>query len=148
VSASLWTHVTIDEIAETGELSRRARLLTIAAALRPRLVPTGATVVGYSRLGFARPSQDAEAVEAFRQGNIKHTEDALIAATAAVEGCPVVTGDRTLTHRAKARRPHGHRAGRAGRPRSADRSPHRRAAGDSTGPRHGMAGSAGRLGKA
>jgi len=98
----LWTHITVDELAAIPDPHQRARLLTLAAGMA-RLVPTGAMVANYSRVDWARPAVDSEAIEAFRQGNLRHTRDALIAATAVYEGCCLVTSDRTLAKRAAAR---------------------------------------------
>jgi predicted nucleic acid-binding protein len=98
----LWTHVTIDELAAIPDSSRRARLLTIAASMA-KLVPTGAFVTEFSRVDFARLFDDVETFEAFRLGNVKHTRDALVAATAAYEGAAVVTDDVGLRNRATAR---------------------------------------------
>jgi len=98
----LWTHITIDELAAIPDLERRGRLLLTAISLA-RLVPTGAMVLDYSRWDWARLADDEEAVEAFRQGNLRHTRDALLAATAVYERCALVTADRTLTFRARAR---------------------------------------------
>lgn len=105
----LFTHVTIDELAETADKDRtsakkdrRSRLLLLLVDLG-RLVPTGAFVLDFSRLNFARLGTDDEAVEAFRSGNIDHTRDALVAATAQFEQCALVTRDKRLTNRARDR---------------------------------------------
>lgn len=98
----LWTHVTSDEICRIPDEAERSRRIVLVASLA-RLVPTGAFVVGYSRVDFARLAEDPEAVEAFRLGNLKHTEDALLAATAEVEGAVLVTADRRLRARCEAR---------------------------------------------
>lgn len=98
----LFTHVTVEELAETPDLDRRSHLLLILIDLG-RIVPTGAFVLDYSRLNFARLNDDAEAFEAFRSGNIDHTRDALIAATAQFEQCAMVTFDKRLTARARDR---------------------------------------------
>jgi predicted nucleic acid-binding protein len=99
----LWTHITVDELSAIEEPAKRARLLTIAAGVC-RLVPTGTAVLDFSRWNFARfGSEDPEAIEAFRQGNLRHTMDALIASTAEYEACPLVTEDVRLTKRAQAR---------------------------------------------
>jgi hypothetical protein len=98
----LYTHVTIDEIAATPDLERRSRLLLALVGLG-RLIPTGAFILGFSRLGWARLGGDDEALEEFRSGNIDHTRDALIAVTAQYEGCELVTNERRLTNRATAR---------------------------------------------
>ena len=88
--------------AAIGGGKRLRPLLTIAASMA-RLVPTGAFVTEFSRVDFARLFDDVEAFEAFRLGNVKHTRDALVAATAAYEGAAVVTDDVGLRNRATAR---------------------------------------------
>ncbi|MGW1801658.1 PIN domain-containing protein [Streptomyces sp. NPDC001984] len=98
----LITHVNIDEIAAVPDLERRSFLLLILCDLG-KLVPTGAAVFDYSRLNFCRFHDDEEATEALRSGNIDHTRDALIAVTAEVEGCALVTNERRLTNRARDR---------------------------------------------
>lgn len=98
----LYTHVTLDELAGVPDLERRRRLILAVVALG-RLVPTGAFVLDFSRLNFARLVDDVDAFEAFRSGNLKHTADALIAATAVFEDAAVVTADQRLTSRAQAR---------------------------------------------
>ncbi|WP_432015611.1 hypothetical protein [Streptomyces cucumeris] len=98
----LITHVNIDEIAAVPDLERRSSLLLILCDLG-KLVPTGAAVLDYSRLNFCRLHDDEEATEALRSGNIDHTRDALIAVTAEVEDCTLVTNERRLTNRARDR---------------------------------------------
>jgi hypothetical protein len=99
----LYTHVTIDELAATRDPDRRSRLLSTVRDLG-RLVPTGAFALGVSRLDLARLSDDVEAVEVLRSGNVAHTRDALIAITAAIEDCALVTNEvRRLPARARER---------------------------------------------
>ncbi|WP_196054660.1 PIN domain-containing protein [Nocardia aurantiaca] len=98
----LFTHVTIDELAATPDEERRRLLLLLVVELG-HLIPTGASVLGFSRVNFARLTSDAEALEAFRSGNIDHTRDALVAATAQFEQCALVTSDKRLRNRARAR---------------------------------------------
>jgi rRNA-processing protein FCF1 len=98
----LWTHVTTDELAEVKDADRRAQLIAVGAALC-RMVPTGAFVLDYSRLGMARLSEDGEAIEEFRRGRIKHTRDALICATAEYERCTVISNDGDMKKRARDR---------------------------------------------
>jgi hypothetical protein len=98
----LFTHITIDELAATPDEDRRSLLLLLLVDLG-HLIPTGAFVLGFSRLSFARLTSDGEAVEAFRSGNIDHTRDALVAATAQFERCALVTSDQRLTNRARER---------------------------------------------
>ena len=95
----LYTHVNVDELAETKDIGRRQHLLIILIALG-RLVPTGAFALNYSRLNFSRLSDNPDVVEAVRAGNLDDTRDALLAATAAYEKCPLVTNDKRLRNRA------------------------------------------------
>lgn len=102
----LWTHVTTDELAATTDPEHRATLLAVGAALCV-WVPAGCFVLGFSRLGLAQMSEDAEALEAFRGGNIRHTRDAIICTTAELLGCGVLTAEKmkgnSLPKRALAR---------------------------------------------
>ena len=98
----LYTHINIDELAAIPDLERRSRLLLLLADLG-RLIPTGAFVLDFSRLDFARLGEDTDGTEAFRSGNVDHTRDALIAVTAEVERCALITNERRLTGRARER---------------------------------------------
>lgn len=98
----IFTHVNLDELSETKDLDPRQHLLLVMVALG-RLVPTGATAVGYSRLSWCRMVDDADVFDAVQSGNVDHTRDALLAATAVFEQCPLVTNDRKLSNRAAGR---------------------------------------------
>lgn len=98
----LFTHVNIDELAATPDLDRRSQLLLVLVDLG-RLVLTGARALDVSRHNFARLADDVDVLEALRSGNIDHTRDALIAATALFEGCALVTNERRLGNRARER---------------------------------------------
>lgn len=97
----LWTHVTVDELAVIPDEERRARLLTIAASLAV-LVPTGSAVWDFSRLDFSRwgSDDDTDGLEAFRQGRLKDTRDALVSSTARYEQAAVCTRDKGMTAKA------------------------------------------------
>jgi predicted nucleic acid-binding protein len=95
------THVTADELAATEDATRREALLAALSDFT-ELVPTGAFVLGTSRLGMARLSDDVEGFEKQRGGRMKHTNDALIAVTARYEDAVLVTHDRAMRHRAEA----------------------------------------------
>lgn len=91
----LSTHVQADEIARIPDPERVRRLLSMPA----ELVPTYGFVIGYSRIGAARLS-GPEPLESLRSGNLDHTEDAMIGATAQFERATLVTEDRRLQGRA------------------------------------------------
>jgi hypothetical protein len=95
----LYTHVNIDEIATTPDLERRRVLLLVLVSIG-QLVPTGSMALDVSRWGHARLSSEEETIEALRSGNVDHTRDALIAATAHFEKCALVTNEHRLRGRA------------------------------------------------
>ena len=100
----LYTHVTIDELAEIPDRHRRATLILLLADVG-RLVPTGTAAIGFSRLDFCRigAAEDEDVMEALRSGNVDHTRDALIATTAVFEDCALITNDERLTKRSRER---------------------------------------------
>jgi hypothetical protein len=91
----LSTHVQRDQLARTPDAERAERL----GAVPVKQVPTYGMVADVWRAGEARVSED-EPFQSLREGNLKHTEDALIAATAQYEDAILVTEDRTLKSRA------------------------------------------------
>ncbi|MFC8996328.1 PIN domain-containing protein [Streptomyces rochei] len=97
----LYTHVTIDELVAIPDLDRRQHLTLLMVELG-KLVPTGATVLDFSRLNFCRLGADDEQdmLEELRSQNIRHSRDALIGITARTEGCALVTNDERLAKRA------------------------------------------------
>src|SRR5712692_5451322 len=98
----LFTHVTVEELAAIPDYERRCRLLIFLIGLG-RLVPTGAFIVGASRLDFGRLCDDEESVRLLIGQGVTHLRDALIGATALVDGCALVTYDSRLTARARDR---------------------------------------------
>ena len=96
----LHTHVTRDELAKIPDPDRRARLLEVVAELS-NATPTGAFILGHSRLGQARLNNDKHTVHVLRSHSVKHSPDALIAITAKVDRCALITNDRRLTNRAR-----------------------------------------------
>ena len=58
-----------------------------------REVATSAAVYGFSRYGQARFGGDAATLRRLLVDRPKHVADALIAVTAAVEGCALVTNE-------------------------------------------------------
>lgn len=98
----LFTHVTIEELAAIPDYERRCRLLIFLVDLG-RLVATGAFIVGASRLDFGRLCDDTESLAILTGSGETHLRDALIAATALVDDCELVTYDARLTARARER---------------------------------------------
>lgn len=97
----LRTHVNIDEVLDTRDADRRERLHRAWTELT-QPVPTGAFVIDTSQIDEAGLSDDPATVEALRSGNLKHTQDALIAVTALYEECALVTNEvRRLRNRAR-----------------------------------------------
>lgn len=92
------THIQVDEINECIDKDKRAKLFLLMGTLRPIIIPTSSSVAGKSRVGYARLG-DGEILEELRQGNIKHTEDALIGETAIKDNLILITNDQTLYKR-------------------------------------------------
>ncbi|WP_210593990.1 hypothetical protein [Streptomyces sp. GESEQ-35] len=92
----------IDELAEVPDLDRRFGLLLLLVSLG-EFVPTGATAVDYSRVNFCRVSDESDDFELMRSKSIRHTRDALIAATARFEQCALVTNEHRLAKRSRER---------------------------------------------
>ena len=97
----LYTHVTVDELAQVPDDARRADLLSLLTAYA-FAVPTGDFALGASRLGMARISGEDSPIDALRSSAGRHTLDALVAGTARQEGALLVTYERRLTNRARA----------------------------------------------
>jgi predicted nucleic acid-binding protein len=90
------THIQVDELAAIPDEQLRSRLLIALFRVRPRLVETGVFVLDVSRLNLAGLSDEEEAVAYERRlgagsGRRRHAEDAILAATAASSGMPLVT---------------------------------------------------------
>lgn len=98
----LFTHVTVEELAAIPDLERRCRLLIFLIDLG-RMVPTGAFIVGASRLDFGRSCDDTESLGVLIGQGVKHLRDALIGATALIDDCALVTHDSRLSARARER---------------------------------------------
>ncbi len=96
----LFTHVTVEELAAIPDYERRCRLLIFLIAVG-RMVPTGAFILGASRLDFGRLCDDTESIGVLTGQSAIHVRDALIGATALVDGCVLVTYDSRLTARAR-----------------------------------------------
>jgi hypothetical protein len=98
----LTTHVQRDELAAIPDVGKRQAVLCVPG----QVVPTPGAVVGLSRIGQSRlgeGSADNLDIPAIQKGNPKHSEDALIAVTAATEGCILVTEDAALAKKVLAK---------------------------------------------
>jgi hypothetical protein len=65
------------------------------------MVPTGAFILGASRLDFGRLCDDTESIGVLTGEGATHVRAALIGATALVDGCALVTYDSRLTARSR-----------------------------------------------
>jgi|GEM_PF-3211941 PIN domain. len=90
------THIQYDELVNIPEhkAAKRAAILEIPFVF----TPTYGLVVGISRIGYARVVGDSNEVDRYRSPNRKHTNDALLAATATFEHAILVTNDDRLTN--------------------------------------------------
>ena len=88
----LTTHIQQDEIGEMPDTKqeKRKKLQETIAKIAPEVVPTEGFVLNRSRLGLAALGR-GESIDEFRKGNLKHTEDALIASTAEAKADVLVT---------------------------------------------------------
>jgi len=97
----LVTHVTIDEMAATPDLDKRQWLLVLLFALG-RMIDTSGAIVDFSRVNFCRVmDDDDESIDILRSASVRHSRDALIAHTALMEGCALITNEKRLTARAR-----------------------------------------------
>ena len=88
----LTTHVQEDELSLISDVEKKKKVASI-----PReVIPTRGFVLGVSRLGMARLG--GEGIEEIRQGNLRHTHDALIAATAEGYADVLVTEEEDLNY--------------------------------------------------
>jgi hypothetical protein len=94
------THLQIDEVIAIPDndkrAAHRAALVNVLAHLPAERIPTYGFVVGRSRIGNARVIDDAGSafIERLRDGNLRHTVDAVLIATAWHEDAVFVTDDR------------------------------------------------------
>jgi len=100
----LSTHVTADEVAKLQHNpERRAGLLRVLDELTQQ-VPTAGFILDVSRLDEAMLNDDVETLEVLRSRNPgKHSEDALIAATAQFHGAALASDERTSACRPRPR---------------------------------------------
>lgn len=96
----LFPHITLDELAQTGDLARRQLLLVVLVSLG-RLVHSGGFILGQSRLDQARLGGGGT-LDALKAGKDKNARDALIGVTADFEQCTLVTADGELSGNAGA----------------------------------------------
>jgi hypothetical protein len=97
------THVQIDEINNTKDSERRARLFLMFAEVRPQVVPTESFVWDVSRWDqgkwsdgvlFEKLKQDLDALNKSKANNAR---DVLIAEVAIVNGFTLLTADSDLS---------------------------------------------------
>jgi predicted nucleic acid-binding protein len=91
------THIQYDELRRIPDVERRNAIFALPGVI----TPTFGFVLNTSRLGMARLGEPGR-VDAIRSPAGKHTNDALIATTAAHEGAVLVTEEKRLTNQAKA----------------------------------------------
>jgi len=96
------THIQLDEINNTKDAERRARLLLVFVKMAPLIVPTETGVLGLSRLGefklgegqlYAGIKAKLDPMNANRTNN---AQDALIAEVAINNGYGLITADKDL----------------------------------------------------
>jgi rRNA-processing protein FCF1 len=94
------THLQIDEVIAIPENHERAAhreaLVNVLAQLPAERIPTYGFVVGRSRIENARITDDVGSafIERLRDGNLRHTVDAVLIATAWRDDAVFVTNDR------------------------------------------------------
>jgi rRNA-processing protein FCF1 len=92
------THIQTDEASNCNDENRRAMLVLNLTKLSPIIISTESAIFGTSRLGECKFG-DGKTIENLRQGNNKHTKDALIGEVAIKKGIVLVTNDKTLKSR-------------------------------------------------
>lgn len=101
------THLQIDEINNTKNSDRRARLSLMQSQIRPELIQTNTLVVDISRVDHAKLGNgkiykeilnELECAKSSKENNIR---DALIAETAIVNGYCLLTADNALADAAE-----------------------------------------------
>lgn len=102
------SHIQVDEINNTTDKERRARLLLQFTQLRPQIMPTESAVWGVSRWNHAKwdvPAYEGlrHELDALNNGKPNNAHDALIAEVALTNGCTLLTADRHLVEVVKER---------------------------------------------
>jgi len=92
------THIQTDQASRCKDEDKRARLSLFLTSIKPNVIATESFILGKSRWGFAKFSDEKE-LEELRQGNMNHTEDALIGETAIKNRILLITNDKTLKSR-------------------------------------------------
>ena len=93
------THVQIDEINNTNDSERRARLFLMFAEVRPEIVPTESFVLDVSRLDHGKLSDGVlfdklkQELDALNKSKSNNAQDVLIAEVAIVNGFTLLTSD-------------------------------------------------------
>lgn len=95
------THIQTDEASKCLDEEKRAMLVLNLTKLSPIIIPTESMILGTSRFGECKFG-DGKIIENLRQGNNKHTEDALIGEVSIKKGILLVTNDKTLKSRVNA----------------------------------------------
>ena len=96
------THIQIDEINNTKDAERRARLFLMFAEMRPEIVPTESFVWDVSRWDQGKLSDGVlfeklkQALDALNMSNSNNAQDVLIAEVAIVNGFTLLTSDLHL----------------------------------------------------
>lgn len=89
------THVQDDELAQTPDCNKRAKLFEIRARLSLTEISTSGAIWNVSRWGMSTWGNGKGPIklEHIQKGNPKHSEDALIGATASACADVLVTGE-------------------------------------------------------
>lgn len=96
------THVQIDEINNTGDSERRARLFLMFAEMRPKIVPTESFLFDVSRFDNAKISDGVlfeklkKELDALNKSKSNNIQDILIAEVAIANGFTLLTLDQHL----------------------------------------------------
>lgn len=96
------THIQTDQASKCPDKEKRAMLTLNLTKLSPIIIPTESGIFGISRLGEFKFSGKDSKIEDLRQGNNRHTPDALIGETAIKNGILLVTNDKILKSRVNA----------------------------------------------
>jgi hypothetical protein len=99
----LITHVQRDQHTDTPDADKRAKLAQMRSAIQAEVIPTHGAVVGVSRVGMARLTDENdrlhEVLTRIPAGNSRHITDALITATTMGDADVLVTEDGLLRRR-------------------------------------------------